>query len=89
MEKLIEAIYGGLLNGAVLGLMAIGLTLIWGALRMLNLAHGALYLVGGYVAWALMNWYDLPIWPSFILAVVAAGVVGLIIQLTLLNAILG
>lgn len=89
MEKLIEAIYGGLLSGSVLGLMAIGLTLIWGALRMLNLAHGSLYLVGGYIAWTLINWYELSLWPAFFLAVIATALVGLIIQISLVNPILG
>lgn len=89
MEKLIEAIYGGLLSGSVLGLMAIGLTLIWGALRMLNLAHGAIYLVGGYVAWMLINWYELSIWPAFVIGVVGAALVGLIMQVTLINPMLG
>ena len=89
MEKLVEAVYGGFLSGSVLGLMAIGLTLIWGALRMLNLAHGALYLAGAYVAWTLINWYELPIWPAFIIAVVAASAVGLLIQFTLINPMLG
>ena len=89
MEKLIEALYGGLLSGSVLGLMAIGLTLIWGALRMLNLAHGAIYLVGGYAAWTLINWYELSIWPAFIVGVIAAALVGLIMQVTLINPMLG
>ncbi len=89
MEKLIEAVYGGLLNGSVLGLMAIGLTLIWGALRLLNLAHGAIYLVGGYVAWMLINRYEISIWPAFLVGILAAAVVGLILQFTLVNPILG
>ena len=89
MEKLAEAIYGGLLSGSVLGLMALGLTLIWGALRMLNLAHGSLYLVGGYVAWTLINWYELPIWPAFFVGVIATALVGLVLQITLINPILG
>lgn len=89
MEKLIEAVYGGMLNGSVLGLMAIGLTLIWGSLRMLNLAHGALYLVGGYAAWTLINWYNLPLWPSFVLGVIATAIVGFILQIILINPILG
>ena len=89
MEKLIEAVYGGLLSGSVVGLMAIGLTLIWGALRLLNLAHGAIYLVGGYVAWMVINWYRLSIWPAFILGILAAGLVGLIMQFTLVNPMLG
>lgn len=89
MEKLAEAVYGGLLSGSVLGLMALGLTLIWGSLRMLNLAHGSLYLVGGYVAWTLINWYELPLWPAFFMGVIAAALVGLILQITLINPILG
>ena len=89
MEKLIEALYGGLLTGSVLGLMAIGLTLIWGALRMLNLAHGAIYLVGGYVAWMLINWYELSFIPAFVIGVAAAALVGLIMQITLINPMLG
>ena len=60
MEKLVQALYSGILYGSIYGLMAIGLTLIWGALRMLNMAHGALYLVGGYLAWLALNTLKLP-----------------------------
>lgn len=89
MEKLFQAVYGGLLNGSVYGLMALGLTLIWGSLRMLNLAHGSLYLVGAYIAWTLINQLSLPLLPAFALAVAATALVGLLIQVTLLNPILG
>jgi branched-subunit amino acid ABC-type transport system permease component len=89
MEKLFQAIYGGILYGSIYGLMAIGLTLIWGALRMLNLAHGSLYVVGGYVAWTALNEWALPALPSFALGVIAAALVGLLIQVLLINRLLG
>jgi branched-chain amino acid transport system permease protein len=89
MEKLFQAIYGGILYGSIYGLMAIGLTLIWGSLRMLNLSHGSLYLVGGYAAWAALNKWELPALPSFALGVVAAALMALIIQVLLINRILG
>ena len=89
MEKLFQAIFGGVLSGSIYGLMALGLTLIWGSLRMLNLAHGSLYLVGGYLAWTLINQLSLPVLPSFILAIAGAGLVGFIMQTTLLNPMLG
>jgi branched-chain amino acid transport system permease protein len=89
MEKLFQAIYGGILYGSIYGLMAIGLTLIWGALRMLNLAHGSLYLVGGYVAWTALNVLALPALPSFALGVIAAALVGLLIQVLLINRLVG
>ena len=39
--QLVQALWGGILFGSVYGLMALGLTLVWGAVRLLNLAHGA------------------------------------------------
>ncbi len=89
MEKLFQAIYGGLLNGSVYGLMALGLTLIWGSLRMLNLAHGSLYLVGAFVAWSALNQLKLPMLPAFVLAILGAAAVGFLMQTLLLNPILG
>jgi branched-chain amino acid transport system permease protein len=89
MDKLFQAIYGGILYGSVYGLMAIGLTLIWGSLRMLNLSHGSLYLVGGYASWTALNQWKLPALPSFALGVIAAALMGLIIQVLLINRILG
>jgi branched-chain amino acid transport system permease protein len=89
MAKLFEAVFGGILSGSIYGLMALGLTLIWGALRMLNLAHGSLYLVGGYLAWTLTAKLSLPLFPAFVLAVVGTGLVGFIMQVALLNPLLG
>lgn len=89
MAKLFEAVFGGILSGSIYGLMALGLTLIWGALRMLNLAHGSLYLVGGYLAWTFIDKLSLPLLPAFVFAVVGAGLVGFIMQVMLLNPLLG
>ncbi len=89
MEKLFQAIYSGILYGSVYGLMAIGLTLIWGSLRMLNMAHGALYVVGGYVAWAALKLLGLPTLAAFALGVIAAALAGLLMQVLLINRLLG
>ncbi len=89
MEQLFQAIYSGILYGSVYGLMALGLTLIWGSLRMLNLAHGSLYLVGGYLAWTIIDQLQLPLLLAFLLAVAGAALVGLILQIALINPLLG
>ena len=89
MEKLVQALYGGIVYGSIFGLMALGLTLIWGSLRMLNLAHGSLYLVGTYVFWALVNQAGVPMVPALLIAALGAAVVGFVMQMTLLNRILG
>ena len=89
MEKLVQALYGGIVYGSIFGMMALGLTLIWGSLRMLNLAHGSLYLVGTYVFWTLVTLLKVPMVPALLIAALAAAVVGFVIQTTLLNRILG
>lgn len=57
---LIQTIYSGIVLGAIYALMAVGLTLIFGALRILNLAHGALMMIGAYVSWLVAAWLGLP-----------------------------
>lgn len=89
MEKLFQAVYSGVLYGSVYGLMALGLTLIWGSLRMLNLAHGSLYLVGGYLGWTLINQFGLPVLAAFALAVAGAAFAGLLLQALLISPMLG
>lgn len=89
MASLIQALWGGLLFGSVYGLMAIGLTLLWGSLNLLNLAHGALYVIGGYAAWTLIVNWGLPILLSFLLALLIAGLFGGLLYFVLVKPMLG
>ena len=52
METLTLVVLSGLTLGAMYALSAIGLSLIWGALGMLNMAHGSLLAIGGYSCYA-------------------------------------
>lgn len=89
MEQLIQALWAGLLFGSVYGLMAVGLTLIWGALNLLNLAHGALYIATAYVSWALITQFGLPTLLAFGLSLLAAGVMGAILYVAVVRPMLG
>jgi branched-chain amino acid transport system permease protein len=72
------------LNGLTLAglyfISASGLTLIFGLLRVTNLAHGALFLLGGYVALTLVQDAGLSWWVAALLAMVASGLVGLVMH---------
>lgn len=89
MSDLLQAVWGGILSGSVYGLMAIGLTLIWGAVRLLNLAHGALFVVGAYAAWTVINVVGLPLGLAIPLAIVAAAIVGYLMHATVVRPLLG
>ena len=68
---LIEQILNGLQFGVMLFLMAAGLTLIFGVMGLINLAHGSLYMVGAFAAAAVAAWSG-----SFVLALIAALAAG-------------
>lgn len=58
-------------------LLASGLSLIFGLMNVLNLAHGAFFAIGGYAAWSVMERLEaVPVGPRFLLAVLSAAVVG-------------
>ena len=76
----------GLINGSFYAMLSLGVAVIFGMLRIANFAHGAQYMLGAFVAWALLNLPDflpgsgLPsigYWPSLILAPVIVGIVGM------------
>jgi branched-chain amino acid transport system permease protein len=74
-----------LTNGAVLGsiyvLFALGLTLSWGVLNILNLAHGALFMSGGLIAWQVTKAVDLPFVVLALLSAAACGIVAVVLDL--------
>jgi branched-chain amino acid transport system permease protein len=72
------------LNGLSLAglyfITAAGFTLIFGLMRVVNMAHGTLYLLGGYVAWSLTANHGVGFWPALILAALVGGAGGLLMQ---------
>lgn len=80
MELLGQQLVNGLFIGSVYGLFAVGYTLVFGVLDILNLAHAAIFTLGGLMALWLVGTAGLPLWIAFPVAVAAAGVLGLILD---------
>jgi branched-chain amino acid transport system permease protein len=75
-----QQILNGLIIGLVYALIALGLTMVYGVLRIIHLAHAATYALAAYVAATLLNQGVLP-WPAAILAgVAAAAVLGVLVE---------
>lgn len=89
MTQLVQALWGGILFGAVYGLMALGLTLVWGAVRFLNLAHGAIYVVGAYAAYFVVSKLNLPILIALPLGVLAAAAFAYLMHLVFIRPVIG
>jgi branched-chain amino acid transport system permease protein len=87
--QIVQAVWGGVLFGAVYGLMALGLTLVWGAVRLLNLAHGALFVVGAYAAYWVVSSLHLPILVALPFGVLAAALFAYLMHLAVIRPVLG
>lgn len=69
----------GTINSVALALMALGFALVYGISRVPNFAHGALYVITGFIAWSLLRTLGLNYLFSIILSILAIGLVGALI----------
>jgi len=75
----------GLVNGSFYAMLSLGLAVIFGLLGIVNFAHGALYMIGAYVAFLLMDKLEIGFWWALIVAPVVVGALGVVIERTLLK----
>lgn len=66
--------------GCVYALFALGFTLVFGVLGIINLSHGAVFMVGAYAALSIITKLGIPLWISLILTFIAAGALGALID---------
>jgi branched-chain amino acid transport system permease protein len=88
-----QALFGqlllGLINGAFYALLSLGLAVIFGMLNIVNFAHGALYMMGAFCAYFLLNYAGLNYWWALILTPLIMGVFGALVERLLLKRIAG
>jgi branched-chain amino acid transport system permease protein len=75
----------GLINGAFYALLSLGLAIIFGMLRIINFAHGALFMLGAFVAWGLGNYTGIGYWPALIIAPIIVGAFGMLLERTMIR----
>ena len=75
----------GLINGSFYALLSLGLAVIFGLLRVINFAHGALYMLGAFVAYLLLAELGIPYWPALIIAPLIVAAFGALIERTMLS----
>jgi branched-chain amino acid transport system permease protein len=84
----IQALFGqlllGLINGAFYAMLSLGLALIFGLLNIVNFSHGALYMMGAFVAWLLLNEMGLDYWTALIVAPIVVALFGMVLERTML-----
>ncbi len=89
-DKLVQLLVSGVTLGSVYALVALGFSMIYGILKLLNLAHGDVLMVGAFIGWGVIGWLggaqdpNVAVWILIVLMVLAAiagcGVLGVVIE---------
>ena len=80
MEELLQTTINGLASGSIFALGAIGLSLVYGILKLVNFAHGDFMTVGGYAAFVVNVTMGLPLVIAALAAIAVAAVIGLALE---------
>ncbi|NLS07694.1 branched-chain amino acid ABC transporter permease [Rhizobium sp. P32RR-XVIII] len=83
-QVLLGQVLLGLINGAFYATLSLGLAIIFGLLNIINFAHGALYMMGAFIAWIGLNYLGINYWYALLLAPVLVGAIGILVQRTLI-----
>jgi branched-chain amino acid transport system permease protein len=79
-----QALFGqlliGLINGSFYAMLSLGLAVIFGMLNIINFSHGAQYMMGAFCAFFLLQYAGLGYWPSLVIAPIAVGLTGILVE---------
>lgn len=85
MEIIGAQLVNGVSYGLLLFIITCGLSLVFGILGVLNLAHGSLYMFGAYIAYSLTATYTQSFWLALLIAPISVALLALVVELTLLR----
>jgi branched-chain amino acid transport system permease protein len=80
MTLFLQQLVNGIALGSMYGLVALGLTLVYGVLHIPNFAHGALYMLGGYTTYFLATSYGFSYIPALALSVIVLAIIGAVLE---------
>lgn len=79
-DQILQSMVNGLVSGSIYGLMAIGFTLVFGIMHVINLAHGELYMLGAFSTFIMVGVYQVNFFVAILAAMVIVGGLGFLIE---------
>lgn len=89
MDMVIQQLVNGIIVGSMYALMASGLSLIWGTMKMLNFAHGEFYMLGGYFMFMLNVLSGVNVVIALLISVILTFIIGVIMERLVIRHLLG
>ncbi len=85
IQALLGQLLLGLVNGSFYAVLSLGLAVIFGLLNIINFAHGALYMLGAFLAWMGLDYLGINYWVMLFVAPVIVGAFGILLERTLIR----
>ncbi|MBU2703128.1 branched-chain amino acid transport system permease protein [Sporomusaceae bacterium BoRhaA] len=80
LQQFVQQLINGISLGSIYALIALGYTMVYGIMRLINFAHGDIYMVGAYVGFFSTTLLHVGFFPALIIAMVMTGLVGMLIE---------
>lgn len=80
MAQFLEQIMNGLVLGGIYALIAVGYTMVYGIIQLINFAHGEIFMFGAYFAFALVTFLNVPFWIALPMSMILCAVMGMLID---------
>ncbi len=85
LQAMMSQLLLGLVNGSFYAMLSLGLAVIFGLLNVINFSHGALYMMGAFLAWMGLTYFDANYWVMLLVAPIIVGAFGILIEKTMLR----
>jgi branched-chain amino acid transport system permease protein len=87
--RLLELIINGAAGGCIYGLIALGFVLIYKATELVNFAQGDIMMLGGFVAFSLVNWFGFDYWLAAVCAIMITAAFGFLLDAIVIRRVIG
>ena len=81
MSQFLQQLINGISLGSIYALIALGYTMVYGIIKLINFAHGDIYMLGAYVGFVFANKTGLGFFPTLVVAMVFCSTLGVLIEI--------
>jgi branched-chain amino acid transport system permease protein len=80
LDQFLQQMVNGLSLGSIYALIALGYTMVYGIIKLINFAHGDVYMIGAYIGFAATTYAHLGFFPALILSMIVCAILGMVIE---------
>ncbi len=80
MEQFFQQLINGIVLGGIYALIAVGYTMVYGIIQLINFAHGEIFMLGAYIAFTLMMFFPIPLWVAILVGMLFCAGIGMLMD---------